>query len=358
MSGRRSEVDHRHDLERVVQWSRASVVALMGALALSPPDDVRWNTTWHPTLAQVSAVIGVVQVAAMALTVLRLRHFSDGRYRWVATAQTSFDVLAVVAPVLVINSVAGVPLWPSAVLALLSASTRHKLTGVLIAWTVVATAVVTGALLGNGAPDSPHGAGVVLAILVLLVASATAGAQARSLDRYVAELQNARLAMTRQARTDALTGTANRIALDEHEAALPPGPVSLVLLDLDGFKTVNDTYGHHAGDLLLKTVAIRLQSRLRAEDLLVRLGGDEFVIVLPGLPTDEVDAVIHRWVRAVAEPVPIGDDTVRVGVSVGVAHRAANDDACFADLLRTADRRMYHDKHAKDDRPEALTGQR
>lgn len=348
------ERGHRHALERVALWSRACMMAVVAGVALGSPDDIRWISAWQPAFWQVSVVIGVQLVVAMTLSVLRLRHGTEPRYAWIAPAQTAFDVLAVVLPMLVIDSVAGVPVWPSAVLALMSAATRHRLGGVLIAWAVVAAALVAGVVIGHGAPGAPRGGGVVLAVVVLLVTAASAGVQASSLDRYVTELHDARLAMTRQARTDALTGVANRAALDEYETTAA-GPVSLVLLDLDGFKQVNDTYGHHAGDLLLKTVADRLRSLLRDADLLVRLGGDEFVVVLPGLPADRVEAAISTWVRAVADPVDIGGGTARVGVSVGVAHRPPGDDTGFEDLLRTADRHMYHHKHNKNTRRYAAT---
>ncbi|BCY11512.1 GGDEF domain-containing protein [Actinoplanes sp. L3-i22] len=350
------EPSHRHGLERIALWSRVCVMAMVAAVVLGAPDDVRWTTAWHPALWQVSAGIGVQLIAAMALAVVQLRHAASGRYRWVAPAQTVMDVLAVAGPMLVIDSVAGVPVWPSAVLALLSAATRHRLAGVLIAWGVVAAALVAGVALGDGAPDSPHGAGIALAVVVLLVAAATSGVQANSLDRHVTELHDVRLAMTRQARTDLLTGLANRAALDEYETALAgaePGPLSVVLFDLDGFKQVNDTHGHHAGDLLLTTVAARLRAGLRPGDLLVRLGGDEFAVLLPGMPAEEAAAAVEDWARTVTQPVDVGDGVARVGVSVGVAHRPPGVGASFADLLRTADRRMYDHKHAKTHRPAA-----
>ncbi len=342
--------EHRHTLERVALWARACMMLVVAAVLLGMPGGVRWTGGWQPPFWQVSAVIGAQLAAATVLAVLQLRHGTGGRYRWIARAQTACDVLAVALPMLVVDSVAGVPVWPSAVLALLSAATRHKLAGVLVAWAVVAAALVTGVVLGNGAPGTPHGPGVVLAVVLLLVTAATAGVQATSLDRYVTELHDARLAMTRQAHTDALTGLANRAALEAYEASAPAGAVSLVLLDLDGFKEVNDTHGHAAGDRLLKTVADRLRSRLRPGDLLVRLGGDEFVVILPGLAPSQADMAIAGWVRAVADPVDVGSGTVRVGVSAGVAHRAEGDNSRFADLLRTADRRMYHDKHTRTGR--------
>ncbi|WP_433833100.1 GGDEF domain-containing protein [Actinoplanes sp. CA-015351] len=341
------DLTHRHALERVALWTRVCVMVMVGAVVLGAPGDVRWTTAWQPALWQVSTVIALQLAVAMALAVFRLRHAESGRYRWVAAAQTVLDVLAVASPMLVVESVAGVPVWPTAVLALLSAATRHTLTGVLISWVVVSAALVAGVVLGDGGPDSPHGAGVVLAVVVLLVTAATAGVQANSLDRYVTELHGARLAMTRQARTDPLTGLANRAALQEYESAAEPGQLTVVLLDLDGFKQVNDVYGHHAGDLLLITVADRLRARMRADDLLLRLGGDEFAVVLPGAAAEDAATAAETWARAVAEPVDVGGGVARVGVSVGVACRPPGDDATLADLLRVADRRMYEHKHDK-----------
>jgi diguanylate cyclase (GGDEF)-like protein len=342
--------DHRHALERVALWTRLSVIIMVGGVLIAAPHDVHWTTSWQPAFWQVSTVIGVQLAAAMILAVLRLRHLIDGRHRWVSPALTACDVLAVASPMLVVDSVAGVPVWPSAVLALLSAATRHRLTGVLIAWAVVAAALVTGIVLGPGGPEAPYGPGIVLAVVVLLVAATSAGVQASSLDRYVSDLHSARLAMAHQARTDPLTGLANRAGLEEFEIAQQASPDtahSLVLLDLDGFKQVNDAHGHHAGDLLLQTVAARLHAHLGMDDLLVRLGGDEFVVVLRGASTADVDTAVATWTRAITEPVDAGGAVVSVGVSAGVAHHRHGEPVDFDDLLRTADQRMYRHKQEK-----------
>lgn len=151
---------------------------------------------------------------------------------------------------------------------------------------------------------------------------------------------------------DALTGLYNREHFDESlRASLRTGPLGLMFLDLDLFKQINDTHGHAAGDLVLKTVADRLSGVARRDDLVARLGGDEFAIVLPRL----VDrGVLHRLARelgdAVAEPIDIGGPVVRVGVAIGSV--LAPDDATDADrLLAAADAAMYGAKRRRRDAP-------
>jgi diguanylate cyclase (GGDEF)-like protein len=125
--------------------------------------------------------------------------------------------------------------------------------------------------------------------------------------------------------------------------------VALLFLDLDGFKAVNDSVGHLAGDELLVATGKRLKERLRRSDLLGRLGGDEFLVVLSGLTAatarTEADTVAAQLAAAVAAPVQLGEQSVQVGVSVGVSV-FPDDGPGFAALLQAADRRMYTAKHA------------
>ncbi|WP_249998298.1 GGDEF domain-containing protein [Actinoplanes sp. M2I2] len=142
---------------------------------------------------------------------------------------------------------------------------------------------------------------------------------------------------------DGLTGLANRTLYAERlDAALTtPGPVAAMLIDLDDFKQVNDRWGHAAGDTLLREVARRLQTCVRATDTVARLGGDEFAILLRPEPDDDLREVAARIVREVEVPVPVdGGGSARVGASIGIA--TATDLTGDGDaLLREADHAMY-----------------
>ena len=149
-----------------------------------------------------------------------------------------------------------------------------------------------------------------------------------------------------RALTDALTLLPNREALRiAVDLALerPRTRAALLYLDLDRFKPVNDTFGHHAGDLVLQEVARRLQSTLRAGELAARLGGDEFAVFLPrGL---EAPAVAQRVLSAIEEPFLVEGHEVRIGTSIGIA-RFPEDGGDHDALLRVADVAMYEAKRA------------
>ncbi len=122
-------------------------------------------------------------------------------------------------------------------------------------------------------------------------------------------------------------------------------------LDLDGFKGINDTYGHKTGDQLLVTLASRMRQTLREGDTLARLGGDEFVVVLIDL--DDVSAslpMLNRLLNAAAQPVRIGENVLQVSASLGVTFYPQNDDVDADQLLRQADQAMYQAKLAGKNR--------
>ncbi len=155
--------------------------------------------------------------------------------------------------------------------------------------------------------------------------------------------------------TEPLTGLLNRRRVAEvleevlWEARAGGGAAAVVLLDLDGFKAVNDSFGHAAGDDVLREVTRRLRGRLRRGDHLARLGGDEFLVVLPGLDaaaaTEQARQVAADLVAAAAVQVPGRDGPLAVGVSAGVAVYPG-DGEDFDRLVSAADARMYAVKHA------------
>ena len=156
----------------------------------------------------------------------------------------------------------------------------------------------------------------------------------------------------RLASHDSLTDLPNRKLIAERvdqalaSAARTGSFVGLMLIDLDGFKEVNDTLGHHAGDALLEQIGPRLAGALRDSDSVARLGGDEFVVLLPALvSTEEAMATAQRLSAAFAEPFAIEDVKLDVKVSIGVVVGPAQGED-FAALLRHADIGMYAAKRA------------
>ena len=154
-----------------------------------------------------------------------------------------------------------------------------------------------------------------------------------------------------QAMHDALTGLPNRTLLfDALEKAIDEARdrgtlLALMLMDLDRFKEVNDTFGHHFGDALLKQVAFRLQNQMRGDDVVARLGGDEFAVVLPS-PADAHSTAINarRILNTLEQPFVIESQVLEVGASIGIAmYPEHGTDA--RTLLRRADVAMYAAKH-------------
>jgi diguanylate cyclase (GGDEF)-like protein len=156
-----------------------------------------------------------------------------------------------------------------------------------------------------------------------------------------------------EARTDELTGLSNRRALFERgdriiASAEESRPASLLLLDLDGFKEVNDSLGHAAGDDLLRQVGPRLRRALRSEDVLARLGGDEFAVMSPATGVEDAQALAHRLRELLLQPFTVQGIRLHVGVSIGVATTNLVPSASMQELLRCADIAMYGAKSGRE----------
>jgi diguanylate cyclase (GGDEF)-like protein len=211
--------------------------------------------------------------------------------------------------------------------------------------------MVTGPLLVVLGPNADEGLLVValgtalLSILVLVRLANLVGL----LERDVAARRALEAKLQVQAMSDPLTGLANRRRfVADAEAALEartaPGSIAALFLDLDDFKTVNDSLGHAAGDDLLVAVGERIRSALRAGDLAARLGGDEFGVLLVGIPDAEyASTVSRRMLEALQAPVLVAGNLITAGASIGIAIDTAamrNVD----DLLGDADVAMYQAK--------------
>ncbi len=172
---------------------------------------------------------------------------------------------------------------------------------------------------------------------------------ARSI-RYAIERKRAEERLTYLAQYDQLTGLVNRTLFrDRLVQAMARSkrlqqPLGLMLLDLDRFKSVNDTMGHDVGDQLLKAVADRLRECVREVDTVARMGGDEFTIILEGLSCDQdITIVARRITKALTEPFHLREHQASIGVSIGITVYP-HDDHEIDDLLKHADAAMYRAK--------------
>lgn len=150
---------------------------------------------------------------------------------------------------------------------------------------------------------------------------------------------------------DALTGLPNRaLFLDRLSVALETCRrkdhlAAVIFLDLDGFKSINDSLGHDAGDNLIKEIGRRLKGSVRRSDTVARLGGDEFTVILSDVKcADGAEIAARRIIRAVGEPVMLGNDSVRTSVSMGIALFSLDDDDNPYSLIKKADSAMYQAK--------------
>jgi len=151
-----------------------------------------------------------------------------------------------------------------------------------------------------------------------------------------------------RARHDPLTGLLNRAgltrAIAERTERAPGEPFALFYMDLDGFKPVNDMYGHHIGDELLRAVAERLQSVVREEDAIARIGGDEFVVLASGGDAKSAQELGNRMVEAVEQrPYKVTGDMIDIGISAGVAIYPQHG-GDLGNLLAEADAALYQAK--------------
>ncbi|MGD9658894.1 MAG: diguanylate cyclase [Methylocystis sp.] len=189
---------------------------------------------------------------------------------------------------------------------------------------------------------------VVLLQVPLFLAAMSAAAF--TLNKMLVATMRGELENAHRARHDALTGLSNRAgladAVDGGLKGAPPhgGDLAVLFLDLDNFKGVNDTYGHAAGDRLLKLAAERLRQSLRATDVAARIGGDEFVVLAKGLTSEQAAELSQRLTNSISATYDLGDGVrATIGVSVGVAlvpEHGADAEA----LLAVADEALYEAK--------------
>jgi diguanylate cyclase (GGDEF)-like protein len=174
---------------------------------------------------------------------------------------------------------------------------------------------------------------------------------ARKIEADSLRLQESRLLLEHQALHDVLTDLPNRALIEDRlqqailRAKRQTRSLALLIMDLDGFKEVNDTLGHHMGDLLLQQVAMRLQNTLRKSDTVARLGGDEFAVLLSSADAEKAVLAAHKILDALKSPFPIQGHSLDIGGSIGIALFPAHG-ADGTTLVRRADVAMYVAKRA------------
>ena len=193
----------------------------------------------------------------------------------------------------------------------------------------------------------------VVVVMMLVASVSVVGALVHALDKRERELARANSHLEELSQRDPLTGLANRRQLFDTLGALLDGargdaPLSVVMLDLDGFKQINDSEGHLRGDVMLVQMAEAMRGATRAHDVVGRYGGDEFLIVLPDTNASDALGVAERVVTAVSEVGRKFGGKRCVTASVGVAE--ANADDSVASLTRRADEACYRAKSAGGDR--------
>ncbi|WP_433085307.1 diguanylate cyclase [Dactylosporangium sp. CA-052675] len=363
-------------MRRSLEWagiiSRAAAV-LWIALSL----------TVFPRVPGMSTVLGIAAAVAEALINLlgvhALRSVGRRRYPHISAVLLAVDTAAIIAMVYSSAASPDLVFWPLLIIPIIVGAYRHQLTGAL---TVFAAESVAGILLYLYSPQIaghqvPADLVSVAPGLELVVAVLT-GLLSRAHHNHLGQLAAARASLREQAAGlreqalhDPLTGLGNRHLLHEHaRSTVHPGvPASVLVLDLDGFKAVNDTLGHAAGDELLRVMAARLRAevrdhdlvtrlggdellrvmaaRLRAEvrdhDLVTRLGGDEFLVLLHDTDAHRAHEVAARLRASLTEPVRLGAGTVSVDASIGTATARDGD---LDNLMRVADAEMYRIKSA------------
>lgn len=188
------------------------------------------------------------------------------------------------------------------------------------------------------------GTDLAIELLYLVEAKSAAMEASRSLNL---RLQGAMLAAEEQAYTDMLTGLKNRRAMDVVLGHLVSGngPFALMHLDLDYFKSVNDRFGHAAGDYVLKQAARIMMEETRADDTVARVGGDEFVIMFKGLVDEAVlSAIAIRLIERLQHPISFEGSTCCISASIGTALSTQFHSPKPAEILNAADQALYEAK--------------
>lgn len=339
-----SQVEDRIGHARIGAWLLLGLAALslLGTLAYRLPGGIE---DWSAFSLDLASIAALVAAAGASLLLLRRRRILPAGYLqagalFLLTAANLFrypEALFVVIPVFPLCI-----LLAGTVVGGLSGYPFALLVGAVIiaAWLSLPAAIQTTGLI----PSHTLGAAFLASQITLYLGTAVAvHAVARRAEEVRATLQEHNEKMTQLAHTDPLTGLANRRQLinqlqrEYGRARRYRRPLGLLFLDLDGFKAINDRFGHMFGDEVLRHVANTMRAVLRSTDLLARLGGDEFAVLLPETPlsgSENVAAKLHRAITSYSQR--LGPAVTPLTVCIGVA-QLHDDDTSIDDVLTRAD---------------------
>jgi diguanylate cyclase (GGDEF)-like protein len=262
-------------------------------------------------------------------------------------AQAALLILGVLAAGTALSGGENSPALPWMILPVATSAARFRPQVIIVGAGITAAAMfaVCVGVDPQGVVDDPTRliSAVTLLIAITAIMSALTEGELEHRDRAV---------------LDALTGLLNRASLDarvheiEQQAHLTGGAVSVIVLDLDGFKRVNDTYGHERGDAVLRDAAYEIRKSLRSFELVYRIGGEEFLVLLPGVDLDAALEIAERVRHAVEISRP---GELDLTLSAGVA-AAAGGDIRYDELFRAADAAMLIAKRSGRNRVETAGG--
>ncbi len=357
-------IDHTRDREpvdRVVAlrhafldrlWSGMFVIALFGAPASVSRTVV---TGWQPVYALHLAVGALVA----------LLYFARRRISYPAKLRILLALFAVIgASGIFTMGLLGSGVWYLIICSLLTSTFFPVRTGVLVVILSGAGMVIAALLFTQGILTIPFDSNVYVSSLsgwasMLISASimpfvvfTAFGVYQKTIFDLVRETEQQRDKIAELAGKDQLTGLPmaklanDRFQMKVHSAQRSHARVAVMFVDLNGFKQVNDTWGHEAGDHLLITIAKRLQASVRNEDTVGRIGGDEFVVIVGKLGSrDEAVPVAEKLIANVCLPVDYAGQSIPCGASIGIAI-FPEDASDLATLRRLADRAMYQVKRS------------
>ena len=335
------------------------VIAALAGVATSTPLAVALLTPSLPDpwwqIAATWSVPDIAGVAAVGPALLAPLRLPNGRWRE-AIGQ---GVVSAGLTVLVFWSTSGIPIAWLSLPALVWSAQRLGISWTALNATTVAVSASVAGIHGRGPFGVP--AHSVVNLLSAQAFSVVIGFTALATATAVAERERVARMLALQ---DPLTGLPNRRWFTEHaEGILTRRPregtiVAVLYCDLDGFKAINDTYGHHVGDEVLRVTAQRLVSAVRPTDMVARLGGDEFAILCPGIDhRAEAESIRERLGERCGVPIVVDGAEVVPEVSVGLV--LMDDHSSLEDLLHEADQSMYLAKRgAKERRRAALPAPR